>query len=136
MPERSSIVKRLSFRDDSLFYDHTHTFKNIGITLLLQKLIKIYYYAAAYNLDRFSCAIDEDSAHYEKWMLPNCSTESTSFFSANNSLTRIEKIQYLSTKPETYDNVLVCYMEGTNCGKCIKCWRTMLEMDVCGVIDL
>lgn len=118
------------------YYEHTHTYKNIGIVLLLQKLIKVYYYSATYNLDCFSCSLEDDSAHYEKWMLPNSSTEQTSFFSSNSSRTRIEKIKYLSERPETYGHILVCYREGKNCGICMKCWRTMLEMEVSGVLDL
>ena len=117
-------------------YDHTHTYRNMAIVMLLQKLIRVYYYAATYNLDQFGCSIDSDSAHYDKWLLPTLSTSSTSFFSANSSMTRIEKIKYLSQKPETYDHILVCYKEGYNCGICIKCWRTMLEMEVSGVLDL
>lgn len=118
------------------YYEHTHTYKNLGITLLLQKTIGKYYYSATYGLDEFDCSMDDDSAHYEKWMIPNCSTNNTSFFSANSALSRIEKIQFLSGKRETYDNVLVCYTDGVNCGHCMKCWRTMLEMDACGVLDL
>ena len=118
------------------YYQNTHTYRNIGFALLLQKLIKIYYYASAYNLDEFSCSLYTSSAHYEKYMLPTLSTDYTSFFSANSTLTRLEKIKWLSTIPETYDKVLVCYKGGSNCGTCIKCWRTMLEMEVLGVLDL
>ncbi len=117
-------------------YEHAHTYKNLGITLLLQKLIRVYYYAGVSNVDRFSFALYDDSAYYEKWMLPNCSTENLSFHSVNTVMSRLEKILYLSERPETYDKVLVCYKDGVNCGRCSKCWRTMLEMEVCGVLDL
>ena len=117
-------------------YDHTHTYRNMAITLLLQKLIRVYYYASTYNLDEFNCSLDTDAAHCEKWLLPTLSTSYTSFFSANSSLNRMEKIRFLADKPETYDHVLVCYKEGNNCGTCMKCWRTMLGMELCGVLDL
>ena len=118
-------------------YENAHTYRNTAITLLMQKLIRVYYYSASYNnLDRFDFSLDSDPAHYEKWLLAVLSTSYTSFFSASSSMRRIEKIKFLSEKPETYDHVLVCFMGGKNCGVCKKCWRTMLEMEICGVLDL
>ena len=82
------------FLSDALWkerYHLTHTYRNIGFVLLLQKLIKIYYYSPAYNVDEFRCDLYDDSAHYERLILPNVSTDITCFYNTNGSMTRIEK---------------------------------------------
>ncbi|MBQ6426124.1 MAG: hypothetical protein IJJ92_04970 [Clostridia bacterium] len=136
---QSNIAGKDGFVSNLLFYEYyetVHTYRNMGFVLLLQKLIKTYYYSATYYLDQLSYSLHADSSFYEKFLLPILSTQYTTFFSTNSFLTRLEKIKQLSSIPQTYDNVLVCYKEGYNCGTCKKCWRTMLEMEVLGVLDL
>ena len=131
----SDVDKKLSeiFWEDP--FDRTHTYRNAGIVLLLQKFIKTYYYAGSYNLNDFLCAIDESPAHYEKFLLPNISTDYTNFYNSSGSMTRIEKIQYISSFEETWNHLLVCYSQGYNCGNCVKCRRTMLELYFTNNID-
>lgn len=131
---RSNLDELLSklFWNDS--YDRTHTYRNAGFVLLLQKLIKIYYYSPGHNVDDFKCSLTKDSALYERLILPNVSTRHTCFYNSNCSMTRLEKIRYISAFKETYDNLLVCYA-GNNCGKCLKCRRTLLELYVTGNLD-
>ena len=117
-------------------YDRTHTYRNIGFVLLLQKLIRVYYCSPAYSIKDFSCLMEESSAHYEAFLLPNISSKYTRFYNSDVSMTRLEKIKYLSHFPETYDSLLVCYADGNNCGECIKCKRTQVEMDILGVLSL
>lgn len=121
------------FWEDS--YDRTHTYRNMGVVLMLQKLIKIYYYSPAYNADNFKCSFEQDSAMYERLILPNVSSKYTCFYNSNGSMTRIEKIKYISSFEETHNNLLVCYKDGKNCGKCIKCRRTLLELYYSGNLD-
>lgn len=111
------------------------TYKHVSTALSLQRLIKTYYYSASYNLDNFSCNLNEDVTDYEKWLLPLISTESTYFVSTNKAMSRIEKTKYISQFPETYDNLIVCCLEGRNCGKCNKCLRTELTLYKLGVLD-
>ena len=117
-------------------YQCTHTYRNAGFALILQKLIKIYYYSPAYCVNDFSCLLNEDSAHYEALLLPNISTKYLRFYNSSLLKTRLDKILYISQFPETYDSLLVCYVNGKNCGECIKCKRTQVEMDILGVLDL
>lgn len=113
----------------------TSTYKHVSTALSLQKLIKTYYYSASYNLDGFSCDLNEDVTDYEKWLLPLISTDSTYFASTNKAMTRAEKTKYISQFPETYDNLLVCCFDGKNCGICNKCVRTEMTLYKLGVLD-
>ena len=132
---KSNVDEVLSklFWEDS--YDRTHTYRNTGIVLMLQKLIKIYYYSPGYNVDEFQCNLEDDSALYERLILPNVSTNLTCFYNSSGSMTRIEKIDYISSRSETYNSLLVCYASGENCGSCYKCRRTLLELYFSGNLN-
>lgn len=116
-------------------FDTTHTFRNLGCILLLQNLFCKYYYASTYNIDDFSLSLNYDSAHYEKWVMPYISNESVEFYSANTSMTRIEKTKFISKFDDTYNHLHVCWHEITNCGCCAKCIRTLVSLDILGVIE-
>ncbi len=116
-------------------FNKTHTYRNIGTAMILQKLIKVYYYSSAYNLNQFSCNLWDDSASYEKYFLPHIKTHNFDVFSSNKDMNRIEKTRYISNFKSSYDALNVCFMGGSNCGKCRKCVRTMLTLDFLGVLD-
>lgn len=116
-------------------FDTTHTFRNLGCILLLQNMFYKYYYASTYNLNEFELNLDADTAHYEKWVIPYISNENLEFYSANTNMTRIQKTQYISRFHDTYDNLHVCWYAIQNCGRCKKCIRTLVTMDVLGVLD-
>ena len=110
-------------------YHYTHSYRNAGFVLLLQKKIRVYYYSGARDINSFSVSLWDDPEHYEKWLLPNLSTACTRFFSTSTSLNRIDKTRYIAQFSETYDHLLVCYAGGENCGKCEKCVRQLLILD-------
>lgn len=116
-------------------YDRTHTLRNCGIMYLFQKDFAKYYYADTYGLDNFSINIYEDIAHYEKYLLPLLSNENIEFYSANKGMSRFEKTKLLTNFSQSYDNLLVCWMNGKNCGICDKCIRTMVTLDILGKLD-
>lgn len=53
------------------------------------------------------------------------------------SFSRTEKTRILSSWPETYDKLRVCIPRDgmNNCSQCEKCVRTMLALDMLGVLD-
>lgn len=119
------------FKEDD--FQKVHTYRNAGFVLLLQKLVRTYYYSSAGFSDiKIST---EDSAHYDAILLPNVSTDSTVFYSSNKMLTRLEKTKLISQYEPSYDNLLVCYRSGKNCCTCLKCVRTMITLDFLGVLD-
>ncbi len=121
---------------ESTGFSKTHTFRNLGAILLVQSYFDKYYYASAVNLDHFKVNVDSDSAYYEKWFIPLISTENLSFYSANESMSRIEKIKYISQFPDTYDDLHVCWVNDKNCGHCSKCIRTLTQLDALNLIDV
>lgn len=117
-------------------FSATHTYRNVGTVLLLQKLFSKYYYSPAYNLDHFICKLGEDTAAYEKYLLPNLCTETTSFYNSNRSWTREEKLKRIAEFPQSYDWLKVCVKSDTNCCKCVKCMRTILGLEAIGKTHL
>lgn len=126
-----------------------HTFLNMGIVLSMQKLWKKYLYASGYSVDFFSFDIDY-SARYEPFLLPHLSTESTELVSASMNMKRSEKVNYISSDPIVQEKLYVCLKEQElnnpykkqkyhgqylNCGQCMKCLRTMLQLDILGVLN-
>lgn len=116
-------------------FDTTHIFRNLGCIVLLQNYFSKYYYASAYNLDAFGMSLNEDNAHYEKWLIPNLSSNNISFYSANADMNRVEKTKYISRFKDTYNFLHVCWRSEGNCGKCAKCIRTMVTLDIIGQLD-
>lgn len=117
-------------------FEHTHTYRNVGAVLLLQKLFSKYYYSPAYNLDYFVCRLGIDTALYEKYLLPNLSTETTSFYNSNLNWTREEKLKRIVNFPQSYNWLKVCVKDNTNCCKCIKCMRTIMGLEAIGKTEL
>ena len=101
-------------------FGSTHTFRNCGITLLFQRLFRVYYYSSAGIKEDIHFDIT-DSAHYDRLILPMVSTDNLLFYSSGKTLTRLEKLQLITNYKPSFDNLLVCYKESENCGVCLKC---------------
>ena len=116
-------------------FDTTHTFRNLACILLMQNHFSKYYYASTYNLDSFFISLNEDIAHYEKWLIPYISNDSISFYSANEDMNRVEKTKFISKFEDTYDTLHVCWKNDKNCGTCDKCIRTLVTLDIIGALN-
>lgn len=131
-----------------LDFNWSHAFLNMGCVLSLQKLWGKYLYASGYPLDSFSLKIS-DTAYYEPYLLPQLSTDSTLLVPADSNKSRSRKVHYIMNDAIVQQNLNVCLKEqfsnnGTsdyddngklNCGHCLKCLRTMLQLDIYGVLD-
>lgn len=131
-----------------LDFNWSHTFLNMGCALSLQKLWKRYLYASSVDLSRFEFNI-AFSGHYEPFLLPHLSTESTGLLAVDANMSRSDKVEYIMNEKIVQENLNVCLKEqfsnnGTsdyddngklNCGHCSKCLRTMLQLDIYGVLD-
>lgn len=113
-------------------FENTHTYRNVGVVLILQKLFSKYYYSPAYNLDHFTCKLEKDTAYYEKWLLPNLSTEGISFYNSNKDWNREDKLKQITNFPQSYNWLKVCVKSDTNCCKCVKCMRTIMGLEAIG----
>ncbi len=118
-----------------LYFYTNHTYRNVAAILVLQRMFSKFYYASAHNLDCFHCDSGKDSAEYEKWLLPYLSTDNLYFYSANRHWTRMEKVELLADFEPSYDYLTVCLTHPYNCGVCMKCKRTLMNLDVVGSLD-
>jgi hypothetical protein len=73
---------------------------------------------------------------------PLFSTHGTKIIHEGTAYTRTEKIEYLSTCDRALSELHVCYrgsdargQDHTNCGRCEKCYRTMIALDIFGKLD-
>lgn len=117
-----------------LSFNYVHTFMSLSAIVAMQKLFKVYYYSGADGLDSFSLD-PTDSAHYDLLTTQMFSTESVMFYSTGISERRIEKTEFISNFPETYNLLNVCNIHDTNCRNCEKCIRTMSGLYAIGKLE-
>ncbi len=117
-----------------LNFQRTHTLRSISCVLILQKLFKTYYYASSVKFDNFK--LDNIRiAEYDLINLQMLSTESTLLISSAAQYSRVERIELISNKPDTFDYLNVCVnLKHTgskiNCSTCHKCIRTMITLEI------
>jgi hypothetical protein len=65
------------------------------------------------------------------------STSTTRVIHDGSLFTRFQKAQLVSTSPVALSVIRVCWRSQSdhNCGRCEKCLRTMIALDLCGVLD-
>jgi hypothetical protein len=68
---------------------------------------------------------------------PLFSTRQTMFEHFGATVSRIEKVAFLSNHPVAFDNLWLCYnaSSGVNCGRCLKCTTAMLILEVMGKLE-
>jgi hypothetical protein len=72
-------------------------------------------------------------------VLPLWFTEAFEFISHGLDVSRLEKVTFISNHEIVLQNLRVCHKrpEGAyNCGKCEKCLRTMINLEVNNALDL
>ncbi|PMM03812.1 hypothetical protein BCT61_17535 [Vibrio breoganii] len=128
-----------SFYKDSLYFKQTHTFRNASVGLLLQKGIGDFMYASAYHFKDCSVEKSNDTSKTDPITLPLISTDEINLISVGNEYTRAEKTKIVSSVVDSYAFLDVCVSnrkrEFVNCGKCSKCLRTLVTLEIHGVID-
>jgi hypothetical protein len=111
----------------------THTLRNISALLVFQKLFRVYYYSAGYQT--LNAKFNRDSASYDAISLPLLSTENVAFYSAGSNFSRVQKTKMVSEFELSYNYLNVCLFKIKNCGRCLKCKRTLLTLDILGSIE-
>ncbi|MEH7255218.1 hypothetical protein V7111_24230 [Neobacillus niacini] len=111
----------------------THTLRNLSALLVFQKLFHVYYYSSGYQT--LNAKFNQDSASYDAISLPLLSTENLAFYSAGSNFSRVQKTQMVSEFNISYNYLNVCLFKIKNCGRCLKCKRTLLTLDILGSID-
>ena len=133
-----SFVKIDSNIRDYLPYSYTeyHGIVNGSTILTLQSLFKTYYSSSSYKIGEFK--VDKnDLSHVEIFNLSVLSTDNTSFYTTGGEVSRFDKVKALSQWKPSYDTLHVCNSHSRNCSEveCVKCCRTLIELDVIGALE-
>ena len=119
-----------------LFY---HAYKTFFGIFALRKAWNKYYYSSGYEFESFSLKDNSksDTAHYDLLLAHVFSVNGFSVYSAGASVDRYEKTKFISKNPITYKYLNVCLdpSRKINCGRCGKCTRTLLNLEMCGAVD-
>lgn len=115
-------------------HEQTHVFRTLAIPLALQKLFKIYYFSSGMEYNKFSFEFF-DPAFYDVLTMPLLSTRNTNFILVGGETTRLGKVEFIADSEIVRKNLNVCVVEANNCGKCIKCKRTMLNLYILNKLE-
>ncbi|WP_120499340.1 hypothetical protein [Roseovarius sp. EL26] len=120
----------------------TSTLRNIAAVLFFQDLHKCYLYSSSYSYSHTNQSHAEIT-YYESILLPLLSTENIVFTLACAGLERSQKIAKVAAYPPSRHLLDVCVsptetrdtIQKNNCSQCRKCTRTMLNLDILGVLE-
>lgn len=118
-----------------ILYRNVNVQRNCAAVLAMQKLFKVYYYASSFKLNDFNIKAEQDAAYYEMFALPMFSTDATQFYSSGAAYSRLQKTQMVSNYQPSYNSLNVCWLHDVNCGKCEKCIRTLVTLDLLGALE-
>lgn len=119
-------------------YDYTeyHGIVNGSVILLLEKLFGIYYSSSSYKISEFKLN-RYDVSQFELFNLAVLSTDNTTFYTTGGDVSRYDKVKLLSQWEPSFNFLNVCNSYSTNCSKqhCVKCCRTMIELDALNALE-
>ena len=113
----------------------SHTFRTCSVILATQKMWSKYYFASAGFSSKFEPSLQVTSGCYDDFTLECLSYEKITIGVNQSDLSRLEKTKLLANNSSAQNLLNVCSYEVYNCGKCDKCIRTMLTLDILGALD-
>ncbi|HOW96379.1 MAG TPA: hypothetical protein P5567_10245 [Kiritimatiellia bacterium] len=115
----------------------THTQRNVSVGHALQGGIGRFLYAAGFSYADLRLDPTYTMAHADAVTLPLLSTDRLDTISAGGEYTRVEKTLKVAGIPDTWTSLNVCagLASAGNCSTCWKCLRTLLTLDIGGVLD-
>ena len=112
--------------------------------LMLQPICSRYYVASAgWNYEQifkhYGSELNVVMAIFDPILFPLLSTETLQIVSQGIECTRMEKVKTILDDDIAKDSMNVCFLPiqngKINCGKCSKCQRTLLALDLFGKLD-
>ena len=114
----------------------TLTVRNAAVPLLLQNGVRRFLQASSHDWRDIRVQEDKDITKADPILLPVLGTERTELCAVGTEYTRVEKTRRISSFPLARQHLDVCIMEGgINCSKCEKCLRTLVTLDLLGVLE-
>lgn len=110
-------------------------YRNCGTAMLLQGLWNTYYYSSAgFRPTDIKYDLCDDPAFQEAMLLPWFSNGTIKFISAGHAYNRVQKTEILADFDLAQEYLNVCDRDH-NCGKCMKCKRTISSLIALGKLD-
>lgn len=115
----------------------SHMPRNLAAALLLQKLIRRYYYASAYKYEDCFVGPTNSMGYSDPMAVHLLSTETTECISSGCQYSRVEKTMRVAEIQASHKYLDVCVNPagGGNCSTCWKCARTLLTLEVLGRLE-
>jgi hypothetical protein len=125
------------------FYPHasfpkTHTLRNAAAALIFQEGIGRFLFGSTYHYSDIVVGQGYDISQMDPITVPLLSTEGMDMISVGGEYTRVQKTIKVAEIAESHTNLDVCpryYATRRNCSTCYKCMRTMLTLDIAGLLD-
>lgn len=118
---------------------YTHFFKTMFGVLALRKLFRTYYYSTAEDFSHFDLKDNgtNTTAAIELLLLYTFSCFDFNVVTGGAKSERPEKTRAISDLPaaQKFLNVCLFPLRKQNCGKCEKCRRTLLTLDMAGFLE-
>ena len=114
-------------------YGYTCVYRNFACVLSMSKYFKKFYCSSAGWPDFYDPILLNGSEHYELLLCSFFSTESVEFILSDEA-TRFEKTKAIKDYKIAQENLDVCF-QFDNCGKCPKCYRTLITLDILNSLD-
>ena len=126
-----------AFYTDAIGFEQTHTPRNAAVALLLQGGLGRYLYASGHGYADTFVGEAKSTAYSDAVALPLLSTDVLDAVSAGAHYTRVEKTLRVAEVADSHDSLDVCMNphRAGNCSACAKCLRTLLTLDIAGLLD-
>lgn len=111
------------------------TYRNNSCILATQKMWSSYYYASTGEGHVYITSLQHLCGFGDISILPNLSLDHLKFYSHGVNWGRLDKIRIIADNPTAIKYLNVCSNGHENCGKCPKCIRTFLNLDLLGLLD-
>ncbi len=121
-------------QDFGLAHPHSTLFS----ILSLRKLISKFFYPSGFSIRDFTIHNNSriDAAYYDLILTKTLSLSGFEVISSGGEVTRLDKVRYISDYPLAQEKLSVCIRDSAiNDNVCMKCKRTMLELDAIGSLE-
>ena len=119
----------------------TCTLASLSAALFLARKMRLYYMASTGHIYRgliYPACVSTSIARIDDYILPHVCTESFLAVTGGSACSRVQKTMAICNDPLVQKYLNVCNDHDTiekNCSACYKCLRTLLTLDILGVID-
>lgn len=120
-----------------LNFDQTSTVRNVSAALVLQRGLQRYLMASAVSYPDIVPGVTHSAAYSDPIAMPLLATEGLDTLSVGSEYTRVEKTLRVAALPGSHLRLDVCTDpdRAGNCSKCWKCMRTMLTLEIAGLLS-